>query len=222
MVSVLRTLGRDGKIGDMKLFLRRHQQQTIVASVISRTRRDCPIEQKNQTSLGFKLAHPQLRCLHLSETPVPRIHTSLPNRQKYRAPLSWASAGHPECHSIAGTGQDIYYSIWQEDQFPRLEELEHTDHYQYAYMFNAPRAYRHTGHVRDKVLVFHSDRDFYKTDKALGAGIFWLYAGYEMDGCAGCDFHLSKGYGLIWNKAIITEWTLVAKRKVDLHWAIIR
>jgi len=128
------------------------------------------------------LVYPQLRCLHLSETPVPRIHTSLPNRQKYRVPLSWASAGHPERHSFAGTGQDIYYSIWQEDQFPRLEELEHTDNYQYAYMFNAPRAYRHTGTVREKVLVFHSHRNFWKTDKALGAGIFGCMLGMKWMG----------------------------------------
>ena len=221
MVPVLRTLRRVGKIGDVKLSLRRHQLQTIATSVISRTRHDCPMEQRTKTSSEFKLAYPQLRCLHLSETPVPRIHTSLPNRQKYRLPLSWASAGHLEHHSFAGNGQDIYYSIWQEDQFPRLEEPNYTDHYQYAYMFNAPRAYRHTGHVRDKLLAFQSHRNFWKTNKALGAGIFWLYAGYEMDGCAGCDYHLSEGYGLIWNKAIITDWTLVAKREVGSHWVVI-
>ena len=221
MVSVLRTLGRVGKVGDMKLFLCRHQQHTVAISAISKARRDRPVEHRSGTSLRFKLAYPQLGCLHLSETPVPRVHTSLPNRQDYRVPLSWASAGYRERHSFAGTGEDIYYSIWQEDQFPRLEELEHTDHYQYAYMFNAPRAYRHTGHVRDKVLVFNSHKNFWKTDTALGAGIFWLYAGYEMDGCAGCDYHLSEGYGLIWNKAIIADWTLVAKREAGLHWAII-
>ncbi len=82
-------------------------------------------------------------------------------------------------------------------------------------MFNAARAYRHTGHVRDKVLTH---KNFWETDTALGAGIFWLYAGYEMNGCAGCDYHLSKGYGFIWNKARLK---LVAKREAGLHWAII-
>lgn len=221
---------------DMKLFPVRQQRQAIAADPgdMSRTIHNYPVEQ-HQTSATFKMAYPHLRCLHLSETPVSRVRTSLPNRQQYRVvPLSWASAGHTECHSVAGIGEDIYYSIWQEDQgrkgtkaplprrgqFPRLEELEYTEHYQYAYMFNAPRAYRHTGHVRDKVIVFRSDKIFDRTDKALGAGIFWLYAGYEMDGCAGCDFHLSKGYGLIWNKDIITDWTLVAKRDVGSDWAI--
>ena len=188
---------------------------------ISRTTRDGPSEQ-NRGSSAFKLAYPQLRCLHLSESPV-MLRTSMPNRNKYRAPLSWASAGFTEQHSFGGTGEDIFYSIWQRGEFPRLEELEHTDHYQYAYMFNVPRAYRHTGHVRDKVLVFRSAKNFCKTDKALGAGIFWLYGGYEMDGCAGCDYHLSSGYGLVWNKAIVTDWTLVAKRKSGRgsDWAIL-
>ena len=189
---------------------------------ISRTVRHCSSEQY-KTSSAFKLAYPRLRCLHLSETPVTRLRTSLPNREKYRVPLTWASAGFTEQHSIAGTGEDIFYSIWQEGEFPRLEELTHTDHYQYAYMFNVPCAYRHTGHVRDKVLVFRSGKNFVKTNKALGAGIFWLYAGYEMDGCAGCDYHLSSGYGLVWNKAVITDWTLVARRKPDhgSNWAIL-
>lgn len=185
-----------------------------------RTAHSCPTEQ-NQSSLALKLAYPHLRCLHLSETPVTKMRTSLPNRQKYRLPLHWASAGHTEQHSIAGTGEDFYYSIWQEEEFPRLEEPTHTDHYMYAYMFNVPRAYRHTGQVRDKVLVFRSDNNFYATTKAIGAGIFWLYAGYEMDGCCGCDFHLSQGYGLVWNKAIITDWTLVAQRKPGSDWAIL-
>ena len=225
---------------DMKLFPVRQQQQAMAADAgnMLRTIHNYPSE-RHQTSATFKMAYPHLRCLHLSETPVPRVRTSLPNRQQYRVPLSWASAGYTEQHSFAGTGEDIFYSIWQEDQrkkgatallpaklapcrgqYPRLEELTHTDHYQFAYMFNAPRAYRHTGHVRDKVLVFRSDKNFNRTDKALGAGIFWLYAGYEMDGCAGCDYHLSDGYGLIWDKAIITDWTLVAKRDVGSDWAI--
>lgn len=178
----------------------------------SRTIHNGPSEQ-NRTSSALRLVYPQLRCLHLSESPVTRLRTSMPNRDRYRVPLSWASAGFIEQHSFEGTGEDIFYSIWQEGGFPRLEEPTHTDHYQYAYMFNVPRAYRHTGHVRDKVLVFRSAKNFSKTDKALGAGIFWLYAGYEMDGCAGCDYHLSSGYGLVWNKAIVTDWTLVAKRK---------
>ena len=188
---------------------------------ILRPKRNYALEE-NLTSRALKVAYPHLRCLHLSETPVLRIRTSLPSIQKYRAPLRWASAGHTEQHSIGGTGEDIFYSIWQESHFPRLEEEpEHTDHYQYAYMFNAPRAYRHTGHVRDKVLAFQSNQNFDRTDRALGAGMFWLYAGYEMDGCSGCDFHLSQGYGLIWNKAIITDWTLVAKREAGSEWAII-
>lgn len=179
----------------------------------SRQERNCSSEQ-HKTSSAIKLAHPHLRCLHLSETPVTRLRTSLPSREQYRVPLSWASAGFIEQHSFGGTGEDIYYSIWQEGEFPRfLEELEFTDHYQYAYIFNVPCAYRHTGYVWDKVLVFRSDKNFYKTSKALEAGIFWLYAGYEI--CAGCDYHLSSGYGLVWNKAVITAWTLVAKRKPD-------
>lgn len=181
------------------------------------------LSEQNRESSAFKSAYPQLRCLHLSESPVTQLRTSLPNRDKYRVPLSWASAGFVEQHSFGGNGEDIFYSIWQAGEFPRLEEPTHTDHYQYAYMFNVPRAYRHTGHVRDKVLVFRSDKNFIQTNKALGAGIFWLYAGYEMDGCAGCDYHLSSGYGLVWNKAIITDWTLVAKRKPGhgLDWAIL-
>ncbi|KAL3133103.1 hypothetical protein ABBQ38_007002 [Trebouxia sp. C0009 RCD-2024] len=197
-------------VSNMKLVLSRNQQHIVA---IPQTTRN------NQTSMALKMAYPHLRCLHLSETPVLRIRKSLPSMQHYRAPLKWASAGHTEQHSIGGTGEDIFYSIWQESCFPRLEELEQTDHYQYAYMFNAPRAYRHTGFVRDKVLAFRSSQNFDRTDRALGAGIFWLYAGYEMDGCAGCDYHLSQGYGLIWNKAIITDWTLVAKHEAGSEWA---
>lgn len=173
------------------------------------------------TSKSLKAAYPSLRCLHLSETPVQHVHASLPTREHYRAPLSWTSAGQTEQHSLYGTGKDLYYSIWQDSHFPRLEEPTHTDHYQHAYMFNVPRAYRHTGHVRDKVLPFRSYSNFYKTDRALGAGIFWLYGGYEMDGCAGLDYHLSPGYGLVWNKALVTDWTLVAKRTADLDWAVL-
>lgn len=187
----------------------------------SRTLHNCGTEQ-NQTSLALKLAYPHLRCLHLSETPVTHMRMSLPNRQKYRLPLTWASAGHVEQHRIEGTGEDFYYSIWQEEEgFPRLEEPTHTGHYMYAYMFNVPHAYRHTGQVRDKVLVFRSQHNFYATSKSIGAGIFWLYAGYEMDGCGGGDYHVSQGYGLVWNKAVITDWTLVAQRKPGSDWAIL-
>lgn len=165
----------------------------------------------HETALQLRRMYPHLRCLHLSKDLVPQPMYVKLDRRKYKYSILEAPPGLAR-GAEGGTGRDIYYSIWQGNDrtFPRLEEGSHYG-VKWAYMFNVPCVRRQVYRTPDRVLTLKSRTTLIRAAALLGPRIFERYAGYEIDGFHGPDWHLSQGYGCVWDVSHIKDWTLVAE-----------
>lgn len=190
-----------------------------------RFRLDMGKRHARDVSLMLKERHPNLRCLHLSKTPIPAPTIYRLDRRIYKRSITDASPGKkPEVEG--GTGRDIWYSILFDGHFPRLAEDAFDDcEYRFAYMFNVPVVKRHVQVASSKrapsVISFSTNETLIRTSEVLGRDIFERYAGYEVGDVNRnpvrhkphgylLGWHLQEGYGVVWNVKAIQNWTLVA------------
>lgn len=167
-------------------------------------------------------AHPNLRCLHLSARPVPEPILYRLDRRRYKHSIIKASPGRRPLEE-GGTGKDIWYSIFLDGRFTRLEEeLQNDYESRFAYMFNIPFVKRHvsSGKRPSTVIRMSTNTTLKRISEDLGKDIYDTYGGYEIGlitrerrrkgRTSFLDWHLQEGYGVVWNTAAIRDWTLVA------------